>query len=68
MGTSPFTQHYKYNGSSWSSVSTLPYAFSNASAVVYDNKIHILGSSNSTSTRQYHYILCSTQMSVYKEV
>ena len=35
--------HYKYNGSTWSSVSTLPYEFSGGYAVVYNGEIHILG-------------------------
>ena len=39
------TKHYKWNGSSWTSVSTLPYNVSNA--VVYNNEIHILGSGDS---------------------
>ena len=48
------TKHYKYNGSSWTSVSTLPYKFYQGSAVVYNNEIHILGGSNST-TKHYKY-------------
>ena len=39
-------RHYKFNGSRWVSVSTLPYEFSNnifVYAVVYRNKIHIFG-------------------------
>ena len=39
------TAHYKYNGTSWESVSTLPYRFYGGSAVVLNNEIHILGSS-----------------------
>ena len=50
-----YTKHYKYNGSSWSSVSTLPYSFYNGSAVVLNNEIHILGSSNSASNYTKHY-------------
>ena len=38
------TKHCKYDGSSWTEVSTLPYAFASGSAVVYNNEIHILGS------------------------
>ena len=50
------TYHYKWNGSSWTSVSTLPYNFFYSSAVVYNGEIHILGNSNSSSTEsQYHY-------------
>ena len=35
--------HYKWNGSSWTSVSTLPFKFNSGSAVVLNNEIHILG-------------------------
>ena len=38
----------------WTSVSTLPYSFCYGSAVVYNNEIHILGGSNST-TKHYKY-------------
>ena len=48
------TNHYKYNGSSWTRVSTLPYMFRNGSAVVYNGEIHILGS-NSSSYQTKHY-------------
>lgn len=48
------TSHYKWNGMSWSSVSTLPYSFKYGSAVVYNNEIHILGGNN-TGTGRYHY-------------
>ena len=37
------------------SVSTLPYNFRNGRAVVLNGEIHILGSSDSNSTQQYHY-------------
>lgn len=40
-----YTKHYKWNGSSWASVSTLPYKFYQGCAVVYNNEIHILGGS-----------------------
>ena len=45
--------HYKWDGSSWTSVSTAPYrTYSGASAVVYNNAIHILGG---TSYPTNHY-------------
>lgn len=47
-----YTKHYKWNGSSWASVSTLPYNFYEGSAVVYNNEIHILGGSGG---RTKHY-------------
>ena len=48
------TKHYKYNGSSWTEVSTLPYKFYQGSAVVFNNEIHILGGSDGT-TKHYKY-------------
>ena len=47
--------HYKWNGSSWTSVSTLPYEFRNSSAVVYNNEIHILSSYVNSSYYTKHY-------------
>ena len=41
--------HYKWDGNSWTSVSTLPYNFNNGSAVVYNNEIHLVGSTDSRS-------------------
>lgn len=40
---SPYTQHYKFNGTSWTPDVTLPYGFKNGSAVVKDNEIRLLG-------------------------
>ena len=36
--------HYKYNGSSWVEVSTLPYDFTSGCAVVYNNENKIVQS------------------------
>ena len=52
--TSYSKYHYKYDGTSWSNVSTLPYSFYNGCAVVYNDEIHILGSQNGSYTK-YHY-------------
>ena len=52
--TSYSKYHYKYDGTSWSKVSTLPYSFHNGCAVVYNDEIHILGSQNGSYTK-YHY-------------
>lgn len=49
------TSHYKWNGTSWVSVSTLPYSFMNGSAVVYNDEIHILGGAYSGTIYRYHY-------------
>jgi hypothetical protein len=38
--------HYKWTGTEWVSVSTLPYNFYQGSAVIYNNAIHIFGSDN----------------------
>ena len=46
------TNHYKFNGTSWTKVSTLPYEFYDGSAVVLNNEIHILGGSGGD---QNHY-------------
>ena len=48
------TYHYKYNGSSWVSVSTLPYDFYDGCAVVLNDEIHILGY-NSYSISHYKF-------------
>ena len=49
-----FRKHYKWDGSSWTSVSTLPYKFFHASAVLLNGEIHILGSVN-TGDNTKHY-------------
>ena len=57
---SEWTKHYKWDGSTWTSVSTLPYDFYEGCAVVYNNKIHILGCGTvigSTSHYMLHKIL-----------
>ena len=45
-GSDGNTSHYKWNGSSWESVSTLPYSFYFGGAVVLNNEIHLLGGSS----------------------
>ena len=50
--SSHYTKHYKWNGSSWTSVSTLPYNFYYGSAAVLNNEIHILGGNGGGTT---HY-------------
>ena len=47
--------HYKWDGTSWSEVSTLPYGFNNNSAVIHRDEIHILGSTNWTDGLRSHY-------------
>ena len=37
----PKTQHYKWDGESWSEVSTLPFELQRGCAVVYNDEIHI---------------------------
>ena len=49
-GATPYTQHYKWNGSAWESVSTLPYSLLGYErAVVYNDELHIIGSDNSAN-------------------
>ena len=43
-GSVDSTNHYKFNGTSWSKVSTLPYNFYDGCSVALDGEIHILGS------------------------
>ena len=52
--TSYYTKHYKYNGSTATTVSTLPYDFCYGSAVVYNNEIHIMGGDSNT-TKHYKW-------------
>ena len=47
-------KHYKWNGTEWTSVSTLPYSFFSGSVVVYNNEIHILGGLNNSTA---HYTI-----------
>ena len=50
------TAHYKWNGSSWTQISTsLPYDCSEGSSVVYKNEIHILGGFADPSTGHYKW-------------
>lgn len=49
---SPHKNHYAWDGSNWSKVSTLPYSLNGGSAVVYDGKIHII-SGNDGRTKHY---------------
>ena len=55
IGSSNYIKHYKWNGSTWTSVSTLPYNFYDGSAVVLNNEIHILGSGSGSGTALDHY-------------
>lgn len=61
LGGGYSTSHYKWDGSDWSSVSTLPYNFINGSAVVLNNEIHILGGSYDVSDYTSHYKWNGTQ-------
>ena len=54
-GTATRKSHYKYNGSAWESVSTLPYDFYRGSAVVFNNEIHILGGGSNYYTDHYKF-------------
>ena len=56
------TKHYAYNGSTWSSESTLPYDFYWGGAVVYNNELDLLGGAGNKTGR---YAIDGT---LYKEV
>lgn len=47
-------KHYKWDGTSWTSVSILPYDLDNGNAIVVNNEIHILGA-NKSSDKKKHY-------------
>lgn len=46
--------HYKWNGASWTSVSTLPFIFHDGSVLMYQNEMHMLGGNND-GYASYHY-------------
>ena len=54
--------HYKFGGSLWKQTYTLPYSFYKGSAIVYNNELHILGTSSGSGSNHYsikndyHYI------------
>lgn len=47
--------HYKWDGTTWTEVSTLPYDFKNGSAVVLNGEIHILGGVSYGYTTHYKW-------------
>ena len=53
-GSGSASKHYKFNGSSWSEVSTIPYNFAYGCSVIYNNEIHILGG-DSLGTNHYKW-------------
>ena len=54
QATSTSPKHYKWNGSTWSQVSSLPYPVGMNRAVVYNNEIHLIGSTVN-NYKNYHY-------------
>ena len=61
--------HYKWNGSSWTSVSTLPYEFYEGRAVVYNNEIDILGGdAYGTDKSKNHYYYKKDEDEIYTAV
>ena len=46
--------HYKYDGTTWTKLDDLPYSFYEGSAVVYNNEIHLLGSSYSGNYKSHY--------------
>lgn len=45
--------HYKWDGETWSVASELPYDFSNGRAIVYQDKIHIIGGGSARFLGEY---------------
>ena len=56
--------HYKWDGTNWTELEALPYDFYTGAAIVLNNEIHILGSSNMTYTK-YHYELLPEPLKLY---
>ena len=54
--------HYRYDvyNDQWEICSNLPYAFYHGCSVLYDNKIHILGSADSSSSTKHFKLDVST--------
>ena len=53
------SKHYKWDGSTWTSVSTLLYNLYYGSAVVLNREIHILGGLDSVANTKHYKILKS---------
>ena len=51
---------YKWNGSTWTCVGTIPYMPSGGKAVVYNDKINLLGGYDGNKYTDYHYELQNT--------
>ena len=48
------TQHYKWNGSSWTKASTLPYKFYYGAAVILNGEIHIFGGTGASYNKNHY--------------
>ena len=56
VGSYNNTTHYKYNGSQWVAVSTLPYQPQGSAIIVYNDEIHLIGGSgNNYNTKHYKW-------------
>lgn len=49
-----YTNHYAFDGTTWTQVSTLPYEFW-GDAIVYNDKIHILGGPRLAAKKHYSF-------------
>lgn len=60
LGTnnSPYTQHYKLNGTEWISASTLPFNIRHSIAIIHNNEIHLFGGKDYS---RYHYKFNGTE-------
>lgn len=49
------TNHYKWNGSKWESVSTFPISIQQHACIVLNGELHVLGNSNGSYSYRCHY-------------
>ena len=56
LGWRNYAYHYKWNGTNWTSVSTLTTnEFAETCAVIYNNEIHLLGGFNGSNAQSLHH-------------
>ena len=54
-GATSSKNHYKYDGSTWKSVSILPYNLTYGSAIVFNDEIQILGGNDTVRDKRYKF-------------
>jgi N-acetylneuraminic acid mutarotase len=65
-GSNNATMHYKWDGTEWQSVSTLPISFSIGGAVSYNNKLHIISDTNHYAWNGTEWVVASTMPTSFK--